>query len=117
MLAHHVVHLFGRHIGILAAGRSEQVFQEDTALLVRITAESVEESIVIVNDYLLHDAELDFRNLGVRPFPYHQDKAFQEVNLLYVVFVPAYFKWIHRDRLFLRIGDILASQIFAQPFV
>jgi len=86
-------------------------------LLVGVSCKSVEIGIIVVYDYLLDNAELDFGNLAVRPFPNHQDKVLEEVYLLDIVFLPVDAKRIHRNRPFLGIGDILAAQILAQSLV
>ena len=102
---------------LLSAGRRKQVFQQYLPLLVGVSCKSVEIGIIVVYDYLLDNAELDFGNLAVRPFPNHQDKVLEEVYLLDIVFLPVDAKRIHRNRPFLGIGDILAAQILAQSLV
>ena len=86
-------------------------------MLVGVSCKSVEIGIIVVYDYLLDNAELNFGDLAVRPFPNNQYKILEEVYVIDVLLIKDDAKRIHRDRPFLGIGDILAAQILAQSLV
>ena len=55
--------------------------------------------------------------LAVGSFPYQHNKVLQEANLLDVQFLTIDSKGVHRDRMFLRVANILAVDIIAESFI
>ena len=76
-----------------------------------------EVGIVVVCDDILNEMVFRLRYPAVGSLPYQHDKVLQEANLLDVQLLPVDGKGIHRDRVLLRVADILAIDIVAEPFI
>ena len=79
--------------------------------------EPIEISVVILRDDLFYQAVLCLCDRTLRAFPDEQHEVFQEARLLHIHFRPIDAEWVHRNRSFLGIGNVLAAEVFAKSLV
>ena len=68
--------------------------------------------IVILVDDLLYQPVLGLAHRTLTSFPYQHHQVLQESQLLDVPFLSSDFERVHRDRVFLGIGNIFATKVF-----
>ena len=78
---------------------------------------AVEIRVVVFRDYLFYQTVFRLCHCTLRAFPDKQNKIFQEAGLFHVQFGTVDAERIHGYRLFFRIADVLAVQIFTKSFI